>query len=713
MARRPASRPAPRRVGAAAPTSTPALSAPAAGADVAGRDDAPATRVDGAWRLLRDGLARADADIGAGRVELRHALASFDAAGVAAGRLLAGATLVQCIGIADDDYAGFEDAVAAVDACACAIDSLADAGDRLCARAGALVAGWFHSLDDPALPDQAAAIVRSLGDERVAAPLRGRAGLSALAFFEARARLEDVLWVELAMRPVLADASIGTRLADEWHHLLVQAFYQCGAPERAQALRARRLGADVKPLPAIALKASLLDAQLAIGEGRSDAGRDALAGAEPLLAPQAPRPASWWHLLSSRLHLLEGRLGDALIHARLSLRLAHESQLPERWMGVTVMQEGQVQLAAGRFDEAAPFFERAARAASGTQADYCACLAHFAHALAAFDAATPELGRERLRDGFSLARRLQWKNFLRASPRVAATLCASALEQDIESAFVREVIATRGLEAARQDLAAWPWSIRIVTLGRFAIELDGTAIAFRGKVAKKPLELLQFIIASSGSDVSSATATFALWSELDGDKAKAALTVALHRLRKLLGSEEAVLLERGQLSLNTRRVWVDCLAFEQLADSSAGAAAGAVTPAAVDAAQRALRLYGGPFLNDSEDHAWQLVCRTRMASKFKRMVELCVRAAVAEGDARAAQAALERALEFDPLAEDLARALMRILIDLGEQAGALAVFERCREAIATSLGAQPAPSTIALLAHLRPPSPGADPTSIR
>ena len=36
----------------------------------------------------------------------------------------------------------------------------------------------------------------------------------------------------------------------------------------------------------------------------------------------------------------------------------------------------------------------------------------------------------------------------------------------------------------------------------FAIELDGKAIVFRGKVAKKPIELLQFIIASSGSDVS-------------------------------------------------------------------------------------------------------------------------------------------------------------------------------------------------------------------
>ena len=663
---------------------------------------AGAAQATPAWRLLRAGLALADADICAGRDELRAALARFEDEAVPSGRLLAGAALVQCIGIADDDYAGFEDAVAAVAASRDAIETLADAGDRLSARAGILVAGWFASLDDPALPAEAERIVRSLGEAVIVAPVRARAGLSALGFFEARARLEDVLWVELAMRPVLADASLGARLGDEWHHMLVQAFYQCGAPERAQALLAQRSESGVTPLPAIALKGFLLEAQLAIGEGRSDAGRAALAAAEPLLSARAPRPASWWHLLCSRLHLVEGRLGDALIHARLALRLAQESRLPERWMGVTVMQEGQVQLAAGRFDEAVPFFERAARAASGTQAEFCECLAHFAHALGAFATGRSEAGRERLRDGFVVARRLRWINFLRACPRVAASLCASALEHDIEGDFVRQVIAARGLEAARPDLAAWPWSIRIVTLGRFAIELDGQLLVFRGKVAKKPLELLQFIIASSGSDVSTATATFALWRELDGDNAKAALNVALHRLRKLLGSDDAVLLELGHLSLNPRLVWVDCLAFEQLADGSGGNATAAATAAAADSAQRALALYGGPFLNDTDDHSWQLVCRTRLASKFKRMVELRVRAAVAAGDTRAAQGVLERALELDPLAEDMARALMKILIDGGEQAGALVVFERCRDAIFEGLGARPAPATLALLERICP-----------
>ena len=265
-----------------------------------------------------------------------------------------------------------------------------------------------------------------------------------------------------------------------------------------------------------------------------------------------------------------------------------------------------------------PFFERAGRAASGSQADFCWCLAHFARALADFDAGTVDGARLQLAQGFAIARRLQWLGFLRACPQVAARLCALALEHGIEEAFVRQVIGARGLDAGRRDLAAWPWPIRIMTLGRFRIELDGSELVFRGKVAKKPLELLQFIIASSGSDVSTDTATFAIWRELEGDKARAALNIALHRLRKLLGNDDAVLLELGRLSLNERLVWVDCLAFEQLAESAGRVRDAAVAPAAASAAKAALALYGGAFLHDSEDHAWQMVCRTRLASKFKR-----------------------------------------------------------------------------------------------
>lgn len=659
--------------------------------------------------LLRRGLALGLADVSAGRAELSAAAAQFKNLGDANGVFLAQAALLVFITIADDDYGGFEAAAHAV-AGSPALAPWADPADALLAEAGALTAGTFHALDAPDLALRAAAIAAALANAGIAAPLRCCAGLSALGYHHIGMDLAAVLWLELAMRPLLADPAVGTRLADEAFHFFVQAHYQCEAPARAAVLRQRRLAAGPPPLPVIELKLLLLDAQIAIGAGHADAGRRALQQAEPLLDPRAPRPAGWWHLLHSRLDLLNARHSQALIHARLALRLASESRLPERWMGVTVMQEGQVQMAQGAYLQALPFFERAGRDASGPQARFCICLAHLARALhhvAAAGADSQNAASVQLASGLQIARELAWLNFFRATPTVAAAVCALALERGIEATFVREVIAARGLVALRPDLAEWPWPIRVRTLGGLRIDIDGQGLSFKGKVAKKPLELLLFVIASSGVEVSVGTVAFALWRELEGDKAHAALTVALHRLRKLLGHDDAVLLEVGRLSLNPQRVWVDCLAFEQLADSVGMPADSALAPAARAAAERAQALYGGPFLHGSDDEAWQLVYRSRLASKFKRLLTLLSHAATTRGDGAAARALLERGVELDPLAEDLVRELMREHIAAGEMAAALTVFECCRLAIAQRLGAEPSPATLRLLAQAKGPN-GAD-----
>jgi DNA-binding SARP family transcriptional activator len=628
-------------------------------------------------------------DLDAGRGPMRALLATPLADEE---RLVAGAALLLMIGIADVDYAGFELAVGAVDATLPALPRIADADQRLVARAGSLVASWYHDGTDARLAPQAADLVRELRDDRLDVAVRCLAGMAAIACFDLCARLDDVLWVELELRPLLVDAAVAPRLADEAHYMLVQALYQCGAPARAVELRQRRSAGARAPLPAIELKLALLDAQLAIGDGRVDAGRAALARAEPLLHPRAPRLASWWHFLASRLALLEGRQHEALTHARVALRLGGEAHFPERWMGVTIMQEGQVLVAGGDYADAVPFFERAGRAASGVQADFCWGLAHFARALDHAAAQRSDAVRDELGAGLAIARRLRWTGFFRPSPRVAALVCALALEHRIEADFAREVIAARELEAVRPELAQWPWPIRITTLGRFRIETDGRELSFAGKVARKPLELLQFIIASGGSDVSAATVMFALWRDLEGDKAKSAFNVALHRLRKLLGHDDALLLEVGRLALNPKLVWVDCIAFEQLVDG-----VGLPSPAADAAARHAVVLYGGAFLHDTDDEAWQLVYRSRLASKWKRMVTRLV----ARSEPAAARVLLERAIEIDPPAEDLARELMRLLADAAEPAAAIGVYERCRRAMAGALGAEPSAATREFAARLR------------
>jgi len=172
----------------------------------------------------------------------------------------------------------------------------------------------------------------------------------------------------------------------------------------------------------------------------------------------------------------------------------------------------------------------------------------------------------------------------------------------------------------------------------------------------------------------------------------------LHRLRRLLGDDAAIAIDAGRLSLNPRLVWVDCLAFEALADALPAAP---FSPAQQASAERTLALYAGSFLGSEDDHSWQLVHRERLASKYRRVVRAVVVQARAVQDQALARRTLERALELDPLDEDLLRELLQLLADAGEHGAALTRYERWRALCARSLGVEPAASTQALAALLR------------
>jgi DNA-binding SARP family transcriptional activator len=643
--------------------------------------------------LITRSFAHADLE----RADLHALLQASQARDDGAGSLLAAAALVLGIGIADDHFRGFEAAAAVVRARRNEAQAIPEPARRLVVDAGVLVVGAFDELSSPVLPPLAQSLVRRLGERSLPTPLRLAAALGVMSYFDALVDIEQVWWLELAVRDLLAEPDVPQRLEGEWHCTLLHACYSCGATARGDELRQRRAAAGLATPAAVQTKLDLMEAYIALGEQRLDAGRSALDRAEPRLSAAAPQRAGHWHFLASRLAMQEGRLGAALNHARLAVRLEQEACYPARWMGLTLMQEGQVQMARGAYFEAVPFFERAHRAGTGVQADYCTCLADFARALGHAEAGEAAAARASLRSAFGFAAQRQWTGFFRATPALAVRLCAWALEAGIEADFARAVIADRRLEAGDIGHVEWPWPIRVRTLGRFAIEIGGQALPLRGKVAKKPLELLQFIVAAGGSDVASANAVFTLWPELDGDKARAAFNVALHRLRKLLGHDEAVTLELGRLGLAPRVIWVDSLAFESLAEQ----ATLPLTPATARLAQRALALYAGHFLHDDEEHSWHMVQRSRLAGRLKRLARALAEHALAAGDTAAARQVLERAVELDPLAEDLALGLMQLLAVAGERAAALAVFEGCAGALQRLLGAQPSAAARELAAALR------------
>jgi DNA-binding SARP family transcriptional activator len=241
-----------------------------------------------------------------------------------------------------------------------------------------------------------------------------------------------------------------------------------------------------------------------------------------------------------------------------------------------------------------------------------------------------------------------------------------------------------------------PQPVRIRTLGRFELEVDGKAVHFDRKAPRRVLELLKCIVALGAGGASRDALASALWPEAEGDAARTALEVTLHRLRKVLVHKPAAQLSHGIVRLEPSTVWIDAVAFEALADQANGERA-AVD---LDAAGRALALYRGPFLQNDEETAWMLPCRDRLRSRY---VRLAMRAAQQYALAGAPWQAAEiyaAALEAEPLSEELYRRLMICLAQQGRRAEAFDTYRRCRNMLAVVFGAAPSLETEAVHASI-------------
>jgi ATP/maltotriose-dependent transcriptional regulator MalT len=284
-------------------------------------------------------------------------------------------------------------------------------------------------------------------------------------------------------------------------------------------------------------------------------------------------------------------------------------------------------------------------------------------------------------------------------PPMMSRLCGAALEAGIETGYVRELVARRGL-APPADRAPdhWPWPLRVRTLGRFEVARDGAPLEVHGKAQKKPLELLKALVALGAESVESSRLAALLWPDADGDAAKASFDTTLYRLRKLVGLDTALALAEGKLSLDRRQCWLDVWAFERIArDADAPASAGDEAGADLVRLGRALLdAYPGHFLAAEEDAPWAIDLRDRLRSKLVRTVLGLGERLQAAGRWTEAVTLYERALELDNLAEGLYRGLMLCQRELGQPAAALQAYRRCRELLSVVLGLAPSAETEAV-----------------
>lgn len=254
--------------------------------------------------------------------------------------------------------------------------------------------------------------------------------------------------------------------------------------------------------------------------------------------------------------------------------------------------------------------------------------------------------------------------------------------------------------APAMDPDACPWPIKVYTLGRFAVLIEGEPLRFDRKVQKKPLELLKALIALGGHEVSAEVIVDALWPQAEGDAAVQALATTVHRLRKLLGAA-VVRCQAGHLSLDADHCWVDAWALERAlarVEKASGTGELEVLRSRVEAV---FHLYRGTFLESEYVASWMLAPRERLRAKLLRTLASAGQALARNGDHAQAIACYEKALEVEPLAEECYCELIRCYLADGRRANALSIYQRCQRLLTAQLGLSPSPETEALHREIR------------
>lgn len=273
-----------------------------------------------------------------------------------------------------------------------------------------------------------------------------------------------------------------------------------------------------------------------------------------------------------------------------------------------------------------------------------------------------------------------------------AGLCSVALTRAIEPVIVRDLIKRRKLAPPAHAPTNWPWPVKIESLSGFNVYSWDEPLVLDGKSQKKPMEVLKVLVARSdplkpnkGVDVEEIINE--LWPRAEAKDPKGSFDVNVHRLRKLLKVEEAIVISEGRLRLNRDFVWCDVFVFESMAiqalrDEKAEIAA-------------TLALYKGPLFG-KEKMPWAFSTRERIAVRFTLLVQRQGEVLESAGAYQEAVDAYERGIAQDNLVEPFYRGLMRCHLARGEPAEALRAYRRCREILSIVLGLRPAPETDAL-----------------
>jgi LuxR family transcriptional regulator, maltose regulon positive regulatory protein len=512
-----------------------------------------------------------------------------------------------------------------------------------------------------------------------------------LAYAGLSGGFDDATRAAVMVEPLLDDPNLSPLTRAHWFRRHGYVLYLQG--DYAAALAALEKGQEIakrNEFPAalaLGLYALVLVA-VALGDiVRADKELAAFEAAGP--PTRRPELAIWHHARSlNALH--KGDFDKSFVHARAATEAAIETGWPQMET-LRRLQIAFMLTEIGDFASATAEVNALRNLIAGTPLQFYECGLGFVEAYIALRQQEVAHCDALLRHALARAREIKFIFITRFLPNALPRLFEQALSAGIEVDYVREVIRRFQLSPTATAGEAWPWAVKIHTLGDFEVWKDDARIVFRGKAQKKPMDLLKALVAMGGQNVDLNRLSEALWPDSDGDTARKALETNLYRLRKLLGHDGLINLTEGKLALDFRRVWVDARAFEQEMQRRSGEpTSNARSPTEL------LRLYRGHFLQAEPEESWMLPMRLKLRDQLFDWLRACARQRETSGDSESAESLYKRGLEIDPLEERLYGRLMICYRDRGNHAEAMTTYLRCKDVLARLLGTPPSSETEAV-----------------
>ena len=410
-----------------------------------------------------------------------------------------------------------------------------------------------------------------------------------------------------------------------------------------------------------------------------------------------------FHHFAGLHHLLAGNAARALAHAETAVNLSRESG----YVLATIVCRIQLAFALHNQERTAAALEALTIAqdqAVAVKSHICAFMCLMVRAKIALDK-DPLRGPECLRMALALGRQHGYLNMIWWwQPEMFSQICEQAMIAGIETGYVRQLIRVHKLvpRFAAGRMETWPWAVKIYTFGRFDTQVSGERLGFKGRPPKKPLELLQALIAFGGRDIPIDKILDGLWYDTDGDMAHSAFSTALNRLRRILGNKQVVHLNNGRISLDDRFCWIDAIAFQDIIDEGNDRWNHHEKEEGVRLYEKALSYYKGPFLSGENATPWIISARERLKNRFLFTVMRLGHWQEQLTHVEQAVACYEKGLSIDNLEESLYQRIMTCQLRLGRHADVARTYERCRKRLSAALKVTPSSKTEALYKQVTP-----------